>query len=116
LPLSDTRISRNCAAVVTQADGYYLEDRGQRRGIFVNGEKIQSTRTLAEGDVITFGLEDSYQIIFHAGAIVGKKGSYRVDRARPFAYGRICVLFKGVDQLGAQVCLKLFRSTPRDRV
>jgi phosphoserine phosphatase RsbU/P len=65
LQLTDRRISRNCAAIVTEANRYYMEDRGQRRGIFVNSEKIES-RPLADGDVITFGLEDSYQVIFRA--------------------------------------------------
>jgi sigma-B regulation protein RsbU (phosphoserine phosphatase) len=63
LQLSDRRISRNCAAIVTEANRFYLEDRGQRRGLFVNGEKVES-RELQNGDVITFGLEDSYEIIF----------------------------------------------------
>jgi phosphoserine phosphatase RsbU/P len=65
LQLTDRRISRNCAAIVTEANRYYLEDRGQRRGIFVNGEKIES-RPLTDNDVITFGLDDSYQVIFRA--------------------------------------------------
>src|SRR5208337_414925 len=65
LQLTDRRISRNCGAIVTEANRYYLEDRGQRRGIFVNGEKVES-RALSDGDVITFGLEDSYQVIFRA--------------------------------------------------
>jgi phosphoserine phosphatase RsbU/P len=65
LQLTDRRISRNCGAIVTEAGRYYLEDRGQRRGIFVNGEKVES-RSLSDGDVITFGLEDSYQVIFRA--------------------------------------------------
>ena len=65
LQLTDRRISRNCAAIVTEANRYHLEDRGQRRGIFVNGDKIES-RPLNDGDVITFGLEDSYQVIFRS--------------------------------------------------
>jgi phosphoserine phosphatase RsbU/P len=65
LQLTDRRISRNCGAIVTEANRYYMEDRGQRRGIFVNGEKVES-RPLTDGDVITFGLEDSYQVIFRA--------------------------------------------------
>ena len=63
LQLSDRRISRNCAAIVIEANRFYLEDRGQRRGLFVNGEKVES-RELQNGDVITFGLEDSYEILF----------------------------------------------------
>jgi serine phosphatase RsbU (regulator of sigma subunit) len=65
LQLTDRRISRNCAAIVQEANRYYLEDRGQRRGIFVNSEKVES-RPLNDGDVVTFGLEDSYQVIFRA--------------------------------------------------
>jgi phosphoserine phosphatase RsbU/P len=63
LQLSDRRISRNCAAIVTEANRFYLEDRGQRRGLFVNGEKVES-RELQNGDAISFGLEDSYEIVF----------------------------------------------------
>ena len=63
LQLADRRISRNCAAIVSEANKLYVEDRGQRRGLFVNGLKVES-RELQEGDVISFGLEDSYQIIF----------------------------------------------------
>ena len=63
LQLSDRRISRNCAAIVIEANRFYLEDRGQRRGLFINGEKVEG-RELQNGDVITFGLEDSYEIFF----------------------------------------------------
>ncbi|HEY6943941.1 MAG TPA: SpoIIE family protein phosphatase [Candidatus Acidoferrum sp.] len=63
LQLSDRRISRTCAAIVIEANRYYLEDRGQRRGLFVNGEKVEN-RELQNGDVITFGLEDSYEVLF----------------------------------------------------
>jgi len=63
--LSDRRISRQCAALVYAEGEFRLEDRGHRRGIFVNGEKIDF-RPLREGDVISFGLPDSYELIFHA--------------------------------------------------
>jgi sigma-B regulation protein RsbU (phosphoserine phosphatase) len=65
LQLSDRRISRNCAAVVIEANRFHLEDRGQRRGLFVNSEKVES-RELQDGDAITFGLDDSYEIIFRS--------------------------------------------------
>jgi len=35
----------------TEANKYYIEDRGQRRGLFVNGEKAES-RELQDGDSI----------------------------------------------------------------
>jgi serine phosphatase RsbU (regulator of sigma subunit) len=65
LQLSDRRISRNCAAVVIEANRFYIEDRGQRRGLFVNGEKVES-RELQDGDAISFGLEDSYELLFRS--------------------------------------------------
>ena len=40
-----------------EANQFHLEDRGQRRGLFVNDEKVES-RELQNGDIITFGLED----------------------------------------------------------
>ncbi len=65
LQLSDRRISRNCAAVVIEGNRFYIEDRGQRRGLFVNGEKVES-RELQDGDTISFGLDDSYEILFRS--------------------------------------------------
>lgn len=67
LQLSDRRISRNCAAVVIEANRFYVEDRGQRRGLFVNSEKVES-RELQDGDSITFGLEDSYEVFFRSAS------------------------------------------------
>ncbi len=67
LQLDDRRISRRCAAIV-HADGvYWLEDRGHRLGIFVNGERIDRT-ILKNGDRIEFGLDDCCEITFHAAA------------------------------------------------
>jgi phosphoserine phosphatase RsbU/P len=70
LQLSDRRISRTCAAIVAEANKFYIEDRGQRRGLFVNGEKVES-RELKHGDAISFGLDDSYEIIFRSTTTSG---------------------------------------------
>ena len=72
LQLSDRRISRNCAALVMEAGRLYIEDRGQRRGLFVNGEKVES-RPLNDGDLITFGLEDSYEVFYRSGTATGSE-------------------------------------------
>jgi sigma-B regulation protein RsbU (phosphoserine phosphatase) len=66
LQLTDRRISRNCAALVMEGGRLYIEDRGQRRGLYVNGEKVEGSRVLNDGDSVTFGLEDSYEIIFRS--------------------------------------------------
>ena len=65
LQLDDGRISRRCATIVAEGAGYRLMDRGNRYGLFVNGAKVQQ-HSLRDGDVITFGVDDSYQIVFHA--------------------------------------------------
>src|SRR6202047_481374 len=72
LQLSDRRISRTCAAMVVEANKHYIEDRGQRRGLFVNGQKVES-RELQHGDIITFGVEDSYEIIYRSAASAGEQ-------------------------------------------
>jgi sigma-B regulation protein RsbU (phosphoserine phosphatase) len=66
LQLTDRRISRNCAALVLEGGRLYIEDRGQRRGLYINGEKVEGSRALNDGDSITFGLEDSYEIVFRS--------------------------------------------------
>jgi serine phosphatase RsbU (regulator of sigma subunit) len=68
LPLADMRISRQCAAVVYVDGEFRVQDRGQRDGIFVNGEKVD-IRPLREGDTISFGVPDSFQLVFHARAV-----------------------------------------------
>ncbi len=65
LQLSDRRISRQCAAIIGGADGLCLEDRGHRKGIFVNGKKIEEV-ALSDGDRITFGFDDCYALVFRS--------------------------------------------------
>src|ERR1700687_5747324 len=67
LQLTDRRISRECAAIIVEGNKFHIEDRGQRRGLFVNNEKVES-RELKDGDIITFGLEDSYEIFYRSSA------------------------------------------------
>ncbi|MGC1187989.1 MAG: SpoIIE family protein phosphatase [Candidatus Acidiferrales bacterium] len=65
LQLPDLRISRQCAAIVEASGALFLEDRGHRRGLFVNGQRIER-KQLEEGDAINFGLDDSFELLFHA--------------------------------------------------
>jgi phosphoserine phosphatase RsbU/P len=67
LQLSDGRISRNCATIVADGVGFRLQDRGNRYGVFVNGAKVDR-HLLRDGETITFGIEDSYRIVFHAAS------------------------------------------------
>jgi len=66
LVLRDNRISRQHARVVAgpgPGNDHILEDLGSLAGTFVNNERIQ-TKKLRHGDVIAFGFEDSYSLIF----------------------------------------------------
>jgi len=65
LQLPDGRISRRCAAIVTGETGYHLEDRGNRYGLFVNGVRVDQ-KDLEDGDVIHFGVDACYEIVFHS--------------------------------------------------
>ena len=62
LQLIDRRISRKCAAIISEGERCSLEDRGHRNGVFVNGNKIEHC-VLEDGDTISFGLDDSYEIV-----------------------------------------------------
>ncbi|MFQ5723747.1 MAG: FHA domain-containing protein, partial [Terriglobia bacterium] len=73
LQLPDKRISRNCAVVVYGDGQFRLEDLGQRHGVFLNGEKIQS-HPLQDGDTITFGMADSYSMVFRRGSVAKTVG------------------------------------------
>jgi serine phosphatase RsbU (regulator of sigma subunit) len=53
--VSDGSMSRTHARVVAEGDAWVVEDLGARNGTYVNGERIQGRRTLADGDVIKMG-------------------------------------------------------------
>jgi sigma-B regulation protein RsbU (phosphoserine phosphatase) len=65
LAIPDDRLSRRCAAIVLERGCRLLEDRGNRRGVFVNGEKI-TRRALSDGDLISFGLENCFELTFRS--------------------------------------------------
>lgn len=67
LQIADPRISRQCAAIISEDGQYYLEDCGQRHGIFVNGKEV-TRHALDDGDVITFAFVDFYELIFRSSS------------------------------------------------
>lgn len=62
-PLSDVRfdaerdldVSSRHAAIMRKAEGFVLQDLGSKNGTYVNGERLEADRLLADGDVIGFG-------------------------------------------------------------
>ncbi|MFQ5694980.1 MAG: SpoIIE family protein phosphatase [Terriglobia bacterium] len=67
LQLADKRVSRESAALVYDAGTFLVEDRGQCKGVFLNGESVSEPRPLRDGDVITLGSADTIQLIFQQG-------------------------------------------------
>jgi phosphoserine phosphatase RsbU/P len=76
--LADGRISRRCAAIVTDGSSYRVEDLGNRYGVFVNGAKVQQ-QPLRDGDVIGFGIDDSYRVVFHVGPAPDRPPTSQVE-------------------------------------
>jgi sigma-B regulation protein RsbU (phosphoserine phosphatase) len=120
LDLPDPRISRQCAAIIHGAGGYYIEDRGHRRGIFVNGRKIERG-ILRGGDVITFGFEDSYRIIFKSSAgettvqsLLTRIGGVPGDDSSSSGLRKLNVLLQATSLLHSQLPLESVLATMLD--
>lgn len=63
LVLRDNRASRNHAVIHMDGANFVIEDAGSRNGIEINGVKEQY-HVLRAGDVIRFGVDDSYELTF----------------------------------------------------
>ena len=63
LVLRDNRASRSHAVIRREGTEFVVEDAGSRNGIDINGVKEQS-HVLRPGDVIRFGVDDSYELTF----------------------------------------------------
>jgi serine phosphatase RsbU (regulator of sigma subunit) len=122
LAISDRRISRNCAAILNKDDQYVLEDRGNQLGIFVNGERISASRILQDGDVVTFGVENSYQLIFHPSApeitiehLLTRIGRLPNTETSPVGLGKLNLLLEATMLLHSQLPLGAVLQAMLDR-
>ncbi len=121
LAIPDRRISRNCAAILLEGDQYALEDRGNQLGVFVNGERI-SKRVLREGDSVTFGVENSYQVVFHATApetsienLLTRMGRISAVESSPVGLGKLNLLLEATMLLHSQLPLEAVLEAMLDR-
>jgi phosphoserine phosphatase RsbU/P len=64
LVITDPRVSRDHAVIISVNGEFYLEDQGSKQGTYVNGEKIQRQR-LQRNDRLEFGVRDGAYVIFH---------------------------------------------------
>lgn len=53
--LEDGEVSRRHAACRASGEGLAIEDLGSRNGTFVNGERVEGARALADGDIVQIG-------------------------------------------------------------
>jgi len=120
LQLSDPRISRNCAAIICEPDGCYLEHRGHRSGIFVNGRSIERS-LLRNGDVITFGLDNSYEIVFRSSAdetlvqnLLTRMGSTLTADSSSAGLRKLSILLQATSLLHSQLPLDSVLETMLD--
>jgi serine phosphatase RsbU (regulator of sigma subunit) len=121
LAIPDRRISRNCAAILCEGGQYFLEDRGNQLGVFVNGQRI-AKKTLQEGDTITFGLEDSYQLVFHPSApeitvenLLTRMGRITSTETSPIGLGKLNLLLEATMLLHSQLPLDSVLEAMLDR-
>jgi sigma-B regulation protein RsbU (phosphoserine phosphatase) len=120
LQLIDRRISRQCAAIISEGDRSYLENRGHRYGVFVNGTKIDRC-VLQDGDAISFGFEDSYEIIFRANAddvsiqnMLDRIGSLSTSDVVPGGLRKLNLLLEATSLLHSQLPLASVLGTMLD--
>jgi serine phosphatase RsbU (regulator of sigma subunit) len=66
LALDDPRISRKCVVISAGPEGLWIEDRGQRGGIFVNEKQISEGKILCDGDRIRLGTEGRCELVFRS--------------------------------------------------
>lgn len=55
IAIQDGSVSSNHARILRTDEGFVLEDLQSRNGSFVNGEKVEGKRLLADGDLIRLG-------------------------------------------------------------
>lgn len=119
LQLPDSRISRRAAAILSERGRYRIEDRGQRGGIFINGEKTDK-RVLEDGDIITFGLDGAYEVTFRSSA-ADASVEHLLDRiesvsgdSTPGRLGKINLLLEATMLLHSQLPLDSVLGTMLD--
>jgi serine phosphatase RsbU (regulator of sigma subunit)/pSer/pThr/pTyr-binding forkhead associated (FHA) protein len=121
LAIPDRRISRNCAAILSEGGQFVLEDRGNQLGVFINGEKV-SKRNLQDGDIVTFGLDNSYRIVFHSTSpestiegLLTRVGRITATESSPIGLGKLNLLLEATMLLHSQLPLDAVLEAMLDR-
>lgn len=64
LVISDPRVSRDHAAIISEDGTFYVLDQGSKHGTFVNGERVERQK-LRQNDRLEFGIRDGPYVIFN---------------------------------------------------
>ncbi len=64
LILRDNRASRAHASIGRSGAAFTIEDLDSLHGTWVNGRRIDQVTPLSSGDIVHFGFEDSYRVVF----------------------------------------------------
>ncbi len=66
MQLAHASVSREHARLVWRSGGYTISDVGSNNGVYVNGEHIEETRALSNGDLIRLG---HFELIYIDGEV-----------------------------------------------
>jgi serine phosphatase RsbU (regulator of sigma subunit) len=120
LQLVDARISRQCASIDFVDGQYRLENRGHKRGLFVNKNKVEHC-ILENRDAITFGLDDSYEIIFRVSTadtsiqtILSRMEGVTAEETVPGGLSKLNLLLAATSLLHSQLPLDSVLGTMLD--
>lgn len=86
LVLADQRISRYHARIESEGGRLMVEDLGSRHGLLVNSINVQK-QTLNPGDIIEFGVDNSYQLQFASDEAVSDSGLEKLREVLEIARG-----------------------------
>ena len=65
VPLHDDGVSRAHARIVHAGEQVFVEDLGSRNGTFVNGDRVDGRRAIADGDKIQVGRTTILKFTYH---------------------------------------------------
>lgn len=74
---SNSTVSRSHAVVALRKDGFYVFDTESKTGVHLNGEKIEKSAKLTDGDVIAFG---TAIMKFYMGSEADKDISHKKEK------------------------------------
>jgi hypothetical protein len=67
--LDDSLVSRTHAKIIVQRGAVTIEDMGSANGVLVNGERVEQTRTIGNGDRVVLG-QQSFTLSLQAAGVM----------------------------------------------